>query len=150
MGKKQYFVKPKGLSLAHQQIHMKQKFPDFQFYSTGTEFGYWIGRLQPQSNSPEYEIKVLYPQNKIPRVYVLSPEILDKAPHRYPADKSLCLYYPWDNSFSSKYSIIADTIIPWAAEWLYLYEIWLDTGVWWGEEAPHLPIKIPNYIEKEK
>jgi hypothetical protein len=27
---------------------------------------------------------------------------------------------------------IADTIVPWTAEWLVHYEIWLMTGEWYG------------------
>jgi hypothetical protein len=27
---------------------------------------------------------------------------------------------------------LADTILPWAVEWLAYYEIWLATGVWYG------------------
>jgi hypothetical protein len=27
---------------------------------------------------------------------------------------------------------IADTIVPWTAEWLVHYEIWLVTGEWYG------------------
>ena len=27
---------------------------------------------------------------------------------------------------------IADTIVPWTAEWLVYYEIWLMTGEWYG------------------
>ena len=43
----------------------------------------------------------------------------------------LCLFDPvakeWDHSKS-----IALTTIPWAAEWLFFYEIWLATGKWKG------------------
>jgi hypothetical protein len=46
------------------------------------------------------------------------------------------LYYPKDNSYDGR-TFIADTIIPWTAEWLYFYEKWLEDGIWWGHEAPH-------------
>ena len=28
--------------------------------------------------------------------------------------------------------LLADTIVPWAAEWLMHYELWLVTGEWTG------------------
>ena len=33
--------------------------------------------------------------------------------------------------------LIARYIVPWAAAWLYFYEVWLDLGVWLGPEVPH-------------
>jgi len=55
-------------------------------------------------------------------------------------DGSLCLYYP--NDFKWKdYMNLADYFIPWAIEWIYLYEYYLLTGDWKHEEAPgHLDI----------
>lgn len=64
-------------------------------------------------------------------------------PHLYP-DGSLCLFYPpgleWRPTM-----YVAEMIIPWAAEWLFFYELWLVGGHWYGggrhaasktEEAP--------------
>src|SRR5208337_144391 len=48
----------------------------------------------------------------------------------------LCLYDPRDDDWRSANSI-ADTIIPWAAEWLFFFEAWLLTGVWSGGDASH-------------
>lgn len=28
--------------------------------------------------------------------------------------------------------LIANTIVPWAVEWLFFYEVWLVTGEWGG------------------
>ena len=28
--------------------------------------------------------------------------------------------------------LIAETIVPWASEWLFYYEIWKGTGEWYG------------------
>lgn len=41
----------------------------------------------------------------------------------------MCLYLSPD--FTSQ-MLLADTVIPWAVEWLYHYEIWLATGEWCG------------------
>lgn len=34
---------------------------------------------------------------------------------------------------------LAQTIVPWAAEWLFYYEVWLEDPEdrWFGPEAPH-------------
>lgn len=32
---------------------------------------------------------------------------------------------------------LANTIMPWAAMWLYYYEIWLVTDAWLGPSSPH-------------
>jgi hypothetical protein len=31
--------------------------------------------------------------------------------------------------------LIATTILPWTALWLYYYELWLDTGKWLGPSS---------------
>lgn len=31
--------------------------------------------------------------------------------------------------------LIAKTILPWTALWLYYYELWLDTGKWLGPSS---------------
>ncbi|NBI07538.1 hypothetical protein D3Z33_11820 [Senegalia massiliensis] len=125
----------KKVPWSKQLFSMKNRFPNFEFHSVNTTNKHFIGELQPTKDSPKYRVKILYRTNKKPKVYVLEPEILDSAPHRY-SDNSLCLYYPDDLSFD-QYSVIADTIIPWTIEWLYFYEIWLEDNVWWGKEAPH-------------
>lgn len=95
----------------------------------------WVGTLQPSQKSSVYTVKVVYSPPKKPRVWVISPTPKANAPHRY-HNKSLCLYYPGDYSWTSD-CYIATTIIPWTAEWLLLYEIWDKTGTWYGAEAPH-------------
>ncbi|ACX76279.1 hypothetical protein Fisuc_2696 [Fibrobacter succinogenes subsp. succinogenes S85] len=70
--------------------------------------------------------------------YVVNPKPLELAEgatrleHVYDNQKQrLCLYHPkkrpWDRSM-----LLSETVIPWAIEWLYFYEIWLCTGQWLG------------------
>lgn len=69
-----------------------------------------------------------------PHVHVVAPELVprpgERLPHVYPGDE-LCLYQPksreWDSSM-----VLAETIVPWAAEWLLHYEVWMATGEWTG------------------
>ncbi|GAB3967002.1 hypothetical protein GCM10027615_15560 [Plantactinospora veratri] len=54
-------------------------------------------------------------------------------PHVYPADE-LCLYYPggWKQNM-----LLSTTVVPWTAEWLMHYELWLVTGRWSGGGHTH-------------
>ena len=118
--------------------HMKRKFPSF--HSTGIDADYvFHGTLQPREGLTEYSIRIekrqaKYP--KAPRVYIDYPTIVDGTPHIYPGDGSLCLYHGSEFRWSDDL-YIADYIIPWTAAWLYFYEIWLECGIWYGEEYPH-------------
>ena len=139
--KKKSYPKPKPISLDLQIYSIKKSYKNFR-YSDGC----WFGELTP--NSITYKVKIKYRYKKSPKVFVIDPKILKNAPHRY-SDNSLCLYYPYDKDFSNKFSFISDTIIPWTMEWLYLYELWLVSGVWWGKEAPHTKvIKNINNMEE--
>jgi hypothetical protein len=48
----------------------------------------------------------------------------------------LCLFDPRERSWSNRDNL-HETIIPWTAEWLVYYELFLISGVWHGPEAPH-------------
>jgi hypothetical protein len=54
-------------------------------------------------------------------------------PHVYPPaeNPTLCLFDPrageWDGAMP-----IAETILPWALDWIACYEMWLMTGRWTG------------------
>lgn len=134
MGKnKKKILKAKEVTLGLQLFSFKQSFLNFEFCKNEYEY-YWIGKLTPCSNT--YTVKIIYKHTKSPKVFVIKPDIFKSSPHIY-KDKSLCLYYPLDKDYINKFSIISDTIIPWTVEWLYYYEIWLESGIWWGPEAPH-------------
>jgi hypothetical protein len=53
-----------------------------------------------------------------------------KPPHLYPGDR-LCLYRPGTGEWNRR-MLLVETIVPWAAEWLLHYELWLATGEWFG------------------
>jgi hypothetical protein len=119
--------------LGLQIFHIQKKFPQFKYRRKGI----WIGTLIPKSKSPAYKVKIIERRGKRPLVFVLEPKINENAPHIYP-DGSLCIYYPKDFSWDKK-TLIANTIIPWTALRLYFYEIWLETGIWYGESIEHKP-----------
>jgi hypothetical protein len=79
-------------------------------------------------------VKLGYKLHDVPRVHVVHPNLAvragEKLPHVYEGNR-LCLYLPraaeWTRSM-----LLAETIVPWALEWLLHYEVWLATGTWTG------------------
>lgn len=92
--------------------------------------------------SIRYKIKVIY-KDFHPDVYLLEPKFdvgTRRPPHLYSfSQQKLCLYLPGKQDWSSSMNL-ADTIIPWACEWLFFYEMWLITGSWYGG-GEHLEAK---------
>jgi hypothetical protein len=95
----------------------------------------WRGQLRPTAESPAYDVRIVHSPAGVPRVYVDRPRLLRDAPHVY-RDCSLCLYWPAEWCWRATESL-AETIVPWAAMWLYYYEVWLVTGEWLGPSSPH-------------
>lgn len=48
--------------------------------------------------------------------------------------------------------LLAQSIVPWTAEWLFYYEMWQVTGAWGGDEAEHdTPPATPTApVERER
>lgn len=120
----------------------------------------WVGPLR--GFAMDYEVQVQWPfmtPGARPIVFVLAPEIAPRPgtdfvdlPHLLynavrPEASGLCLFDPderqWDRS-----KLIADTIVPWASEWLHHYEFWQLDGVWRGANAPG-PISVGEIIRLE-
>lgn len=99
----------------------------------------WTGKLQPQEWGHEYVVKIRFGRSGRPVVHVLDLDLVPRPPHIFP-DGSLCLFKSSESRWSRRLAV-ADTIVPWTAEWLLFYELWRDTGKWWGPEAPHDPQK---------
>jgi hypothetical protein len=99
----------------------------------------WLGPLQPTPVSPGYLVSIEYDPSWFPKVYVVNPPLdpghRERLPHVYSEDR-LCLYTPgqWDSSM-----LLADTILPWAAEWLFHYEVWKVTDHWVGGGDVYAP-----------
>lgn len=84
-------------------------------------------------------VKIQIREGFRPKVWVLEPPLVEKPPHVYEwENNSLCLFYPKNNEWTDR-DFIADKTIPWTAEWLKLYEIWIATGKWFGPEIGHGP-----------
>lgn len=130
--------KKKGLHLATQARVLQKYFPQGKIWYPNTTTMIWEGCLQPTAFSIQYKVRILYELGNAPKVFVIEPEKLslhpskDKLEHVYDQkQQQLCLYYPVNQKWKST-DLIATTIMLWAAEWLYFYEIWLDIGEWKG------------------
>jgi hypothetical protein len=141
-------INKKRINLATQSLNLKQ----FSFVSSKIDNGLLAYvKVKPTPYSDEYELLIRYDSlETIPHVLLINPYIseLTKLPHVYSNElyegKSyprLCLYLPggWNNTM-----LIAKTILPWAIEWLYYYEIWLITGKWLGGGLPYAVSKDPS------
>ena len=96
----------------------------------------WTAEFTPTKLSCTYTVQFTYKVGD-PIVWVqavdpvLDPGAGSQLPHVYEDSTQcwLCLHLEgqWDPGMP-----IATTVVPWAAEWLYHYEIWLATGEWTG------------------
>ncbi|WP_294322708.1 hypothetical protein [uncultured Chryseobacterium sp.] len=113
---------------------MKQKYPQFKHKQEGNTITF-EGTLQVKPEFPVYTISIIYRGSLSPIVKVLNPQLVENPPHVYKSeDNKLCLYHP-KNFKWTKEKFIAKEILEWTAGWLYFYEVWLETGVWYGPEA---------------
>lgn len=137
MVKKAYIKLPK-ITFAKQAMYLKREYPQSEC-TLGCGQLIWKGKIQPSPLSRVYCIRIeCKDYNKRPKVILYGDSIegIERKdfPHHFEVDKEkqevvLCLHMPYEFSYSY---MIADTIIPWAQEWLLYYEIWLATGEWCG------------------
>ena len=98
----------------------------------------FIGNIAPFGCADTYRVHIDYRMRSRPSVWVLTPPLHSigdgiAIPHTF-SDGSLCLHIPgqWQSDMT-----IAEYIVPWIAEWLFYYEVWLATGEWIGGGAAH-------------
>ena len=98
----------------------------------------WHATITPTVLSRQYKIKIVYDGHCPPRVIVSGDSLrgLSKPnfPHKFDIDEKnnrvrICLYLPCELNYMKPFS---ETLVPWTAEWLLHYEIWLATGNWCG------------------
>lgn len=98
----------------------------------------WRGELSPSEFSRKYTAELIYARNSHPEVYVREPNLTELAggrslPHVYDAEKQLlCLYLPGCGYWTPDKSL-ASTVISWASLWLFYFELWLVTDVFYGQ-----------------
>lgn len=122
---------------------LNEEFPNGEVKSHDLRHLRWEMEIVPSPNSSAYRIRIDYTIGASPKVFVINPAVLKKAegatvlPHVFDTEKQqLCLFYSkigeWDASM-----LLSRSIVPWASEWLYFYELWVITGEWLGEGIGH-------------
>lgn len=131
------------LSLVVQEKAIAKYFPDAKICRNKEISLSAKVKLRPSPLSPYYIIKVKFIKGKSISTYVVEPAKLRfhkgevKLPHVYSTpEQQLCLYYP-DKKEWNECKLIINTIIPWASEWLFFYEVWVITGKWLGGGINH-------------
>ncbi|RWI16680.1 hypothetical protein [Mesorhizobium sp.] len=127
------------LSIEEQVASMRRDWPGFRVSHLSRRDGAarWTGDLK---QFQVHRIEIRYRVDYAPEVRVLSPALIripenpeGSLPHVYDrdGDPKLCLYDPatdeWDETMH-----LSQTIVPWSADWLACYELWLMTGRWTG------------------
>ena len=135
------FPRPSPAAPPLRQIEsMRRNFPQFQYRALRQGGLGWSGVLFPTPSSPRYLVHIRHQPGRPPKVFVRSPQLVPGAKHLNP-DGSLCLYWPRDFQWRDA-ELLAETLVPWTAFWLFYYEIWQLTGEWVGPEAPHGEEKV--------
>lgn len=92
-----------------------------------------IGWVKPTEETGRYQLRIDLRSHRTPTVWVLAPALKPNndglLPHVYDTG-SLCVSQTGDWNATR---LIVDTFLPWACEWLTFYELWLATGVWYGD-----------------
>ncbi len=110
-----------------------QKF-GFKQYKEGNLIRY-IGSLQPTPESFNYDIEIKSYPISDPDVYVTNKKLDFFCKHLWTSGR-LCLYNHFEYKWHQNRSIGKD-IIPIVASWLYFYEEWETTGIWYYDQYPH-------------
>lgn len=140
---------PPPAILAHQGAALTRRYPHGQLSGSRVVL-VWSGAVTPAQYSDTYELVISHQlTGDAPLVYIARPRLQlvpgMPLPHVYPLN-TLCLYHgqaQWNSSM-----LIADTLVPWAAEWLIHYEVWLATQGNWTGGGVHTTSPIPAQREK--
>lgn len=125
------------ISLSSQLQRIKSTFPNCQVLSFSGSCMEVVVNLHPKPFCEIYDVKICYSNRGVLSVYVINKKLKvavrrKKLPHVYNHEKQeLCLFSYKKREWTMDKSI-SSTIIPWASEWLYFYELWLINGDWLG------------------
>jgi hypothetical protein len=140
----------KAATLEQQVASMRAIYPMLRLTVDGRWGCVWEGPLRGFDRP--YTVRITYIvarslggcdvswQTLSPRAQVLAPDILaecggSRPPHVYGVSPhpDLCLYDPAEAEWRAD-MFLAESFVPWAAQWLAFYEIWRVTGRWTGPE----------------
>lgn len=111
--------------------------------------------LAPGAFGRVYTCRFVFERATDPIVVVMAPDLKavaagEKIPHVYPWNGSgtrLCLWWPKGREWSAQFKV-AETLIPWTAEWLYYFELWLLTMTWEGGGEHPTPAKKKRWARR--
>ena len=93
----------------------------------------WKGEVRPSHGCGEYQLRLEARAALPPKIFVESPALRPDAggrlPHIY-SDGSLCVSRRGDWRPDM---LFIHTYLPWSLEWLIYYELWLASGLWYGD-----------------
>lgn len=143
------------LPVAHQKRSLVLACPTESSRLVNRDTMEWVGFVQPTALCSRYKIKIRYSRGFNPQVFVLDPILICRPdrkliPHMFD-QRSLCLFRTRNRHWTSK-MLISRTIVPWAALWLYYYELWHSLGEWrgGGEHLTQREIETLKKIRKKK
>ena len=134
---KVYKGKNKELRLVEHKIALERSYPD-SFCELKRNVLTWWAQVRPTALSRYYKVRIVYDERHAPRIIVYGESLRKLAssdfPHKYDIDPAhnrvrVCLFLPSELDYMKPFS---ETLVPWAIEWLFHYEIWLATGEWHG------------------
>lgn len=151
---RKYHTKPlKSISLDSQLERIKTSFPSLILEEKSSTKFVVIIKLSPNVLSKEYEVKIVFEIGKVVSVFIVNEKLQiaenrKKLPHVYDNKlQKICLYSKDGGKWDSTKSIVS-TVIPWASEWLYYYELWLIDGIWRG--GGHNEYVNENVVKNEQ
>ena len=125
------------VSLALQAFALRQIMPNGRARIRNGELT-WVGKVLPGPECSTYELQIVYRLRRLPIARVLSPTLKTNddglLPHVY-NDGTLCLH---DEREWRSTMLLAQTLLPWASEWLFYYELWIASGTWYGDGPDRL------------
>jgi hypothetical protein len=124
-------ARSRSLSLPQQALGLRSLFPDSQVTLREPHLR-WVGDLHPTELSPPYRTRIDYELGQYPTVKVIDPPITEtyqRIPHIYNSG-ALCVH---DAKDWSPRMLLVDTIVAWTIEWLYFWELYLATCIWYGD-----------------
>lgn len=118
-----------------QKLLLDKTFPEFQC-SLRCGLLECVGVIQPSHDSEKYTVQIRHTEWGLPEVRILKPKIMPCTKIHMYRNGTLCLYHPPTQPWSGV-NDLHKTIIPWTAEWLVYYELYLSEGKWLGPEVQH-------------
>lgn len=115
---------------------MRSLHPQFKVKKMDNNEIEFVGDLIVKPELPVYTVSITYKGDERPAVKIIKPELVEKPPHIFPENRTICLYHV-DNYRWKKEKLIAKDIVAWTTAWIYFYEVWLQTNIWYGSEVPH-------------